>query len=155
MLIRLKIVGIPCLKINAAAGYYQWVRDKRKKIYSSKSQKQLGENVLLLSLINQTLFITPLRSSLCLYLCFFVCLDLCSSCFWKVRNENWMCIYMALFGIPSTYKNVEMYALTLREQRRFPIEVIIISVQRYHCSFIAIFFISSLNHRVFVCAILN
>ena len=78
MLIRLTIVGIPCLKINAAAGYYQWVRDKRNKIYSSKSQKKnWGKNVLLLSLINQTQFITPLRSSVCLYLCFFVCLDLC------------------------------------------------------------------------------
>ena len=81
MLIRLTIVGIPCLKINAAAGYYQWVRDKRKKLYSSKSPEKWGGggggNVLLLSLINQTLFITPLRSSVCLYLCFFVCLDLC------------------------------------------------------------------------------
>ena len=155
MLIRLTIVGIPCLKINAAAGYYQWVRDKRKKIYSSKSQTKLGENVLLLSLINQTLLISPLRSSICICVSLFVCLYLCSSCFSKVRIENWMCIYMALFGIPGTYQNVEMYALTLREQRRFPIEVIIISVLRYHCSFIAIFFISSLNHRVFVCAILN
>ena len=34
---------------------------------------------------------------------------------------------MALFGIPGTYQNVEMYALTLREQRRFPVEVITIS----------------------------
>ena len=152
MLIRLTIVGIPCLKINAAAGYYQWVRDKRKKIYSSKLQKQLGENVLLLSLINQTLLITPLRSSVCLYLCFFLCFfAFCSSCLWKVRIENWMCIYVALFGIPGTYQNVEMYALTLREQRRFPVEVIIISVLRYNCSIIALFFISSLNHRVFVC----
>ena len=135
-------------------------REKRKEKRERKHTRQnhrynWGENVLLLSLINQTLFITPLRSSLCLYLCFFVCLDLCSSCFWKVRIENWMCIYMALFGIPGTYQNVEMYALTLREQRRFPIEVIIISVQRYHCYIIALFFIRSLNHCVFVCAILN
>ena len=152
-MIRLKIVRIPCLKINAAAGYYQWVREI--KYTRQNHRKNWGENVLLLSLINQTLLITPLRSSICLYLCFFVCLDLCSSCFWKVRIENWMCIYMALFGIPGTYQNVEMYALTLREQRRFPIEVIIISVQRYHCYIIALFFIRSLNHCVFVCAILN
>ena len=62
-----------------------------------------------------------------------------------------MCIYVALFGIPGTYQNVMMHASMLREQRRFPVEVIIISVLRYNCSIIALFFISSLNHRVFVC----
>ena len=59
-----------------------------------------------------------------MFLCFFA---FYSSCFWKVRIENWMCIYVALFGIPGTYQNVEMYALTLREQRRFPVEVVTIS----------------------------
>ena len=87
---------------------------------------------------------------------FFVWICVClfafySSCFWKVRIENWMCIYVALFGIPGTYQNVMMHASMLREQRRFPVEVIIISVLRYNCSIIALFFISSLNHRVFVC----
>ena len=77
MLIRLTIVGIPCLKTNAAAGYYQWVRDKRKKIYSSKSQKQLGENIWLHSLINQAQLITPLRSFVFVFLSLFTFVLVC------------------------------------------------------------------------------
>ena len=151
MLIRFKIVGIPCLKTNAAAGYYQWVRDKRKKIYSSKPQKQLGENIWLHSLINQAQLITPLRSSVCLYLCFFLCLHLCwFVCFLFqvfLESPDWkLDVYLngPVWNPRYISKGQDVCLNALRTAS-------ISCWGRYNCSIIALFFISSLDHRVCVC----
>ena len=81
---------------------------------------------MLLSLINQTLFITPLRSSVCLHLCFFVSLLFIPAVSGKFVLKTG-CVFMWPCLESQVHIKMLMYASTLREQRRFPVEVITIS----------------------------
>ena len=135
--------------------------DNRTILVLSKSQ-QIRVILLFLLFINQALLINPLLSFvsllefvfLSLFAFVFVCLLFVPTISGK-SVENWICIYMALFGLSGTCQKVKMHASALREQRQFPIEVVIIV--QYSVIIVPSSLASSSAHliTVYLCAILN